>query len=205
MSGVAWFHVKHLEQIRLLASEFGAILDDSQLSAFDRYSSWLLGEATQAGGIGPNEAGTVLDRHLLDSLTFLAPLERTPRSVLDLGSGAGLPGIPLAIALPETEVVLADRSGRRCALLNRAIRVLEVDNIEIVQTDIADLQRPVDVAVSRASLPPSELLPHLRRLTDLGIVAGSTRCDLEVEGYETVRIDSEYLDSPRWLLIMRES
>lgn len=202
---VAWFHVEHFERMRLLASEFGVILDDTQLRALDRYAAWLLDEATLAGGIGPNEADTVIDRHLLDSLSFLAPLHRTPASLLDVGSGVGLPGIPLAVALPKTEVVLVDRSGRRCRLLNRAIRVLDLENAEVVQAAISEVQRWVDVAVSRASLPPSELLPHLRRLTNLGIVAGSTRTEPTFEGYEAMKIESRYLEIPRWLLIMRQS
>ena len=205
MGEVAWFHVEHLEPIRLLASEFGVILDDAQLRALDRYATWLVAEATMAGGIGPNEADTVIDRHLLDSLSFLAPLDSPPGSLLDVGSGVGLPGIPLAIALPETDVVLVDRSGRRCTLLNRAIRVLDLENAEVVQADVSEVRRWADVVVSRASLPPSELLPHLRRLTNLGIVAGSTRSEPRLEGYQAMKIESRYLEIPRWLLIMRQS
>jgi 16S rRNA (guanine(527)-N(7))-methyltransferase RsmG len=191
--------------MRLLASDFGVILDDCQLRALDRYATWLLDEATLAGGIGPNEADSVVDRHLLDSLSFLAPLEETPGSLLDIGTGVGLPGIPLAVALPETDVVLVDRSGRRCTLLNRAIRVLDLENVEVMQVDISEVQVRADVAVSRASLPPSELLPHLRRLTRLGIVAGSTRSEPTLEGYQAMKIESRYLETPRWLLIMRQS
>lgn len=202
---VTWFHVEHFERMRLLASDFGVNLDDTQLRALDRYSTWLVDEATLAGGIGPNEADTVIDRHLLDSLTFLAPLDRTPDSLLDIGSGVGLPGIPLAVALPETEVVLVDRSGRRCTLLNRAIRVLDLENAEVVQADVSEVQQRVDVAVSRASLPPSDLLPHFRRLAKLGIAAGSTRSEPTLEGYEVMKIESRYLETPRWLLIMRQS
>jgi 16S rRNA (guanine527-N7)-methyltransferase len=197
--------VEHLKQARLLASEFGAILDDARLRALERYATWLVDEASRAGGIGPNEADSVIDRHILDSLTFLGPIDHPPNSLLDVGSGVGLPGIPLAIALPDTEVILVDRSGRRCALLHRAIRVLDLENVEIVQAEVSEVQRRVDVAASRASLPPSVLLPHLRRLTSLGIVAGSTRSELEVDGYQSVKIVSRYLETPRWLLIMQQS
>ena len=191
--------------MRLLTNDFGVILDESQQRALDRYATWLLDEATLAGGIGPNEAYTVVDRHQLDTLSFLAPLDGTPGSLLDIGTGVGLPGIPLAVALPETDVVLVDRSGRRCTLLNRAIRVLDLENVEVVQADVSEFERWVDVAVSRASLPPSELLPHLRRLTSLGIVAGSTRSEPTLEGYQAMKIESRYLETPRWLLIMRQS
>jgi 16S rRNA G527 N7-methylase RsmG len=107
--------------------------------------------------------------------------------------------------LADTEVALVDRSGRRCALLDRAIRVLGLENVEVVQSDISDLRRTVDAVVSRASLPPSELLSHLQRMTEIGIVAGSTRSAPEVGGYRSVEIVSRYLESPRWLLIMQTS
>ncbi len=199
--------MEHLEHVPLFVSEFplGCELDDEQLGSIERYADWLTGEAVPAGGIGPHEGESLFDRHILDSLAFLAPLDRVPRSLIDVGSGVGLPGIPLAVVLKETEVVLLDRSGRRCALLKRAIRVLGLDNVEIAQADVAAVTRSAEVVVSRASLPAPDLLPHLRRMTDLGIVAGSTVSEPEFEGYRTMKIVSRYLETPRWLLIMQAS
>jgi 16S rRNA (guanine527-N7)-methyltransferase len=197
--------VEHLERILRFANELKVDLDRTQLELLDGYATWLADEAVAAGGIGPNESGTLLDRHVLDSLAFLAPLDGLPRSLIDVGSGVGLPGIPLAIAMPATEVVLIDRSGRRCRLLKRVVRVLGLENVEIVQADVSEVVRSVDVVVSRASLPPAELRPHLLRLADLGIVAGSTRSEPEIAGYQPMKIVSRYLESPRWLLIMRPS
>ena len=118
----------------------------------------------------------------------------------------GLPGIPLAVAFPTTEIILLDRSGRRCGLLRRAIRVLDLRHVTVRQADVAQERRGAEVVVSRASLPPDELLPHVRRLTQrLAIVGGSTTGPVDVPGYSTVKIESRYLDSPRWMLIMRPS
>ena len=198
--------MEHLELLALLSSDLGVRLDVEQLEALDAYRHWLEREAVEAGGIGPNEVPHLLERHVADALTWLGPLESTPGSMLDVGSGVGLPGVPLAIALPSCEIRLLDRSGRRCGLLRRAIRVLDLENVDVVQLDVARMRVPADVVVSRASLPPEQLLPHLRRLAlDLGIVGGSTTGPLEVPGYSTVKIESRYLDSPRWMLIMRPS
>lgn len=199
------FHVEHLERIRLFTSDLGVGVDRTQLELLDVYADWLAGEAAAAGGIGPNEEGSLLDRHILDAMTFLAPLDRSPDTLLDVGSGAGLPGIPLAIVLPGSSVTLVDRSGRRCDLLKRAVRVLGLENVEVLHADVTRLEHTPEVVVSRASLPPSDLLPHLRRLSDFAIVAGSTQSAPEVDGYERLKIESRYLDSPRWLLIMRKS
>lgn len=101
---------------------------------------------------------------------------------------------------------LLDRSGRRCSLLARAVRILGLDNVEIVQADVAQVHHGADIVVSRGSLPPERLLPHLERLSaELGIVAASTQREPDIPGYETQKIVSRYLDSPRWLLIMRAS
>ena len=200
------FHVEPVERLARLSNDFGFPLVDDQLRSLIAYAEWLEREAPEAGGIGPNESLHVLERHVGDSLTWLQPMDAPPVSMLDVGSGVGLPGIPLAIVLPNTEITLLDRSGRRCGLLRRAIRVLDLQNVVIRQADIRQELVPRDVVVSRASLPPDQLLPHLRRLTRaMAIVGGSTAGPLEVAGYSTVEIEARYLDSPRWLLIMRPS
>ncbi len=203
------FHVKHLDlgAVADMAADFGRILDPDQVDLMTRFADWLTDEALPAGGIGPNEAASLLDRHLLDSITYLEPIKGLAvPSLLDIGSGAGLPGIPLAITLPETHVLLLDRSGRRCQLAERAVRILGLDNVEIVQGDVRDAVSGWSVVTARASLPAPALLPHLRRIAPtVGIVGGSTREPVSVVGYSTREIASRYLESPRWLLIMEES
>ena len=203
---ISVFHVEHLELLARLGSDFGFPLEARQLDTLDTYRRWLETEAVEAGGIGPNEVSHLVDRHLADALTFLQPLDSAPATMLDIGSGVGLPGIPLAIALFSTEITLLDRSGRRCELLRRAIRVLDLENVAVEQQDLARIEVGAEVVVSRASLPPEQLLPHVRRLAGrLAIVGGSTTNPVEVPGFSTVEIESRYLESPRWLLIMRQS
>lgn len=74
-----------------------------------------------------------LDDHLADSLVALE-LDRvgTLRSLVDLGSGAGAPGLPLAIALPQASVTLVESVARRCAFIERAVSACELDNVEVV-------------------------------------------------------------------------
>ena len=200
------FHVEPLDRLAKLSSDFGFLLDTDQLESLDLYREWLAGEAVESGGIGPNEVSQLFERHLADALTFLQPLDCTPETVLDVGSGVGLPGIPLAIALPETRFTLLDRSGRRCRLLRRAIRVLHLSNVVVEQRDVAQTDVGAEVVVSRASLPPEQLLPHFRRLAGrVAIVGGSTTNRLEIPGYTTIEIESRYLESHRWLLIMQSS
>lgn len=87
-------------------------------------------------------------RHLLDSLAVL-PYVRGPR-LADLGTGAGLPGMPLAIALPELQVSLVDANGKKVRFLREAIRALKLDNVTAVQNRMENLDGEFDCITSRA-------------------------------------------------------
>ena len=167
---------------------------------------WLATEGFSAGGIGTNEPEHLDRRHLGDSLLFASQFSPEASEVWDLGSGAGLPGIPLAIVLPATEFHLLDRSGRRCRLLRRAIRILDLPNCHVEQVDIEDLEGTVDVIVSRASLPPRALGAVVERHLNPGgvaVAAGSWLERPDFEGWTTVEIPPDALDQTIWLLIMR--
>lgn len=181
-------------------------LDKSQSDLLERYGEWLATEGHRSGGIGPSELDRIDRRHLADSLLFASVLPTCCEEVWDLGSGAGLPGIPLAIAHPETRFTLIDRSGRRIDLLRRAIRVLDLENCQAVQGDIEDLKGPVETIVSRASMPAEQLGGTVRGLLPpqgVAVTGGSWRERPEVRGWETVEIPEDVLDQTVWLLIMR--
>src|SRR5437588_1155246 len=73
----------------------------------------------------------IIDDHLADSLVALdLPQVRAATAVVDIGSGAGFPGLPLAIALPESRVSLVEGNSRKCAFLERAIAACVLSNVE---------------------------------------------------------------------------
>ena len=188
------------------ASYAGLDLDRSQSDLLQRYAEWLATEGESAGGIGPSEIERIDRRHLADSLLFATVLPANCEEVWDLGSGVGLPGIPLAIAQPGTRFTLIDRSGRRVDLMRRAIRVLGLQNCRALEGDIRKLEGPVDTIVSRASIPPGELGRIVTRLLHpegVAVAAGSWLERPEVEGWETVEIPEDVLDQTVWLLMMR--
>lgn len=131
------FHVKHSVTSALdrVAEWLGLDLDEKQRDSYERFARWLVVEALPAGGIGPSESDRIWARHLADSLLFSAAV-KPGGHVLDVGSGVGLPAIPLAIAHPEAEFVALDRSGRRADLAARAVRVTGIENIEVRQDDV---------------------------------------------------------------------
>ena len=101
----------------------------------------------------------MLTHHLLDSLTAVAPLVRhtagQPATVLDVGSGGGLPGIVLAICRPELEVSCVDTVGKKAAFIQQVAATLKLPNLRGIHARVETLGGPFDVICCRAfaSLP----------------------------------------------------
>jgi len=183
----------------------GHVIDSAQLALLSNYRDWLLSEALPAGGIGRAEGVRIDQRHIADSLLFAAPMVE-PEGMWDLGSGVGLPGIPLAILFPKTPVVLIDRSERRVELMKRAVRILDLPNVRVEHGEIDHLKGSSPTIVSRATLPPDEMLKVMRRHLDPGgmaIVGGSWKQKPTARGWEIMTIPPDVLDHTVWLLIMR--
>ena len=146
-------------QAAVAAAEWaGTPLTEEQLTKLDLLAIWLVDEAMPAGGLGPREASKVWRRHIADSLAFGVAFKDSepPSEILDVGTGVGLPGIPLALAFPQTSVTLLDRGGRRITLLHRIVGVLELSNVIIEQADIysvADDHWHATVSYTHLTLP----------------------------------------------------
>lgn len=183
-------------------------ISPGQEAALGNYLNWLSDEAIPAGGLGPDESGRLETRHLGDSLLFYSGWSRpeAPPRLWDLGAGVGLPGIPLAILLPETEVTLVDRSGRRVDLARRAVRVLDLGNVTVKQADIENLRGKTPMLVSRATKSPERLRPLIKKHLEPGgvaVVGGSWIERPDTPGWAVQEIPPDLLDRAIWLLIMR--
>jgi 16S rRNA (guanine527-N7)-methyltransferase len=105
------------------------------------------------------------------------------KTCVDVGSGAGLPGIPLAVAYPEVTFDLVDRSGRRCDLMRRMIAVLSLDNCRVVHKGVRDVDNRYQSLVSRATMPADKIMVHVKRLLEAGgvaLLAGSWTGNVDV-------------------------
>ena len=99
------------------------------------------------------DPGEMVSRHLLDSLAVLPYMHG--KSLADLGSGAGLPGIPLAIARPDVAVTLVESNGKKTRFLREAVRSLPLSNVTVDQARVQDATGAFDTITARAfaSLP----------------------------------------------------
>ena len=124
-----------------------------------RYADLLATEGVTRGLIGPREAPRLWDRHLLNSavLAEALPLDAV---VCDIGSGAGLPGLVVAIARPDLRVTLVEPLLRRTTFLSEVVEELGLDHVEVVRgrADALHGERTFDVVTSRAVAPLDRLL-----------------------------------------------
>jgi 16S rRNA (guanine527-N7)-methyltransferase len=145
------FHVKHGDVSApppAAAAAFGDRLDRAQ-----RYAQILAGAGVERGLIGPREADRLWDRHLLNSAALAELLDQDDR-IADIGSGAGLPGIPLALARPDVRVTLIEPLLRRSDFLGEVVDDLGMD-VTVVRgrAEEQSVRRRVgemDAVVSRA-------------------------------------------------------
>lgn len=124
------------------ASAIGVRFEPGELERLGRYLALLLAANTKINLTAVRDPADAWMRHLLDSLTLLPVLDDahpdappdadTPRRVIDVGSGGGLPGMPLAICRPDYAFTLLDSTAKKCAFLQHCVRELELSNVNVV-------------------------------------------------------------------------
>lgn len=140
------------EELERQASAVGAELDEERARRLIAFERLLLERAIPLGAVARSDAGRIRERHILDCLRA-APHVRTAGFVYDLGSGAGLPGIVVAIALPDLRVVLVDRRSNRAAIAELAIQELGLSNADVFAGPVEELAEPADACLARAFAP----------------------------------------------------
>ncbi len=128
------------------------------------YANWLSGAAIERGLIGPREADRLWSRHLLNCAALTALIPAGSRMV-DIGSGAGLPGLVIAIARPDVEVICVDSMLRRIAFLEEVIGDLGLTNVQIRRARAEDLgKRGVIGGVIKADVVTARAVGSVERL-----------------------------------------
>lgn len=132
------------------------------------YTADLVGRGEELGLIGPLERGRIWTRHIVNC-ALLAPLLK-PGTTGDVGSGAGLPGIVLAIARPDVHFILIEPMERRVAWLTHESSALGLSNVEVVRARAEDapLAGQLDQVTARAVTALVRLIPATARLVRAG-------------------------------------
>lgn len=138
-----------------------------RLPLAERYAAWLADAGVVRGLIGPREVPRLWERHLLNCAALGSALPNSA-TVADIGSGAGLPGLVLAIARPDLRMTLIEPLLRRTTFLEEVVADLELENVEVVRgrADALHGKRTFDVVTSRAVAPLGRLLEWSMPLVD---------------------------------------
>ncbi len=123
--------IKSLESIKyelndLLSAADLPPLDTAQIAQFDAYLTLILRWNARINLTAIRDPQAILERHFVESIAFAHALPKDIGSLLDFGSGAGLPGIPIAICRPEIAVTLAESQGKKAAFLQQAARTVKL-------------------------------------------------------------------------------
>jgi 16S rRNA (guanine527-N7)-methyltransferase len=213
------FHVKHVEVSA--APPAAETLFGSRLDRAQRYAETLAGAGVERGLLGPREVDRLWDRHILNSAAIAELLDAGSR-IADIGSGAGLPGIPLALARPDLRLTLIEPLLRRSEFLREVVDDLDLE-ITIVRgraedRSVREQAGEMDAAVSRAVASLDKLtkwsLPLLRRDGQMVAIKGE-RAEQEIREHRRVmaslgavdvrvmRCGGDYLDPPATAVVAR--
>ena len=151
------------DALRAQAADLGVLLDPPQISQLRRFEELLARRAIPLGAIAISDSARLRERHTLDSLRAVPVVEGVDEAA-DLGSGAGLPGVVVAIALPRIRMLLIERRPQRAAFLELAVEDLGLSNVAVVAGRVEDVPDDVDVALARAFAPIDEAWARAREI-----------------------------------------
>lgn len=152
------------EEFIINIKELGIALSDKELNNLDRYYQILKEENSKYNLTRIIEKEDVYLKHFYDSLTITKVIDIKDQSICDLGSGAGFPGLVLAICCPNSKLTLIESNGKKCNFLNIVKEKLNLDNVTIINTRIEEYAKSnreiFDIVTARAVAPLKHLLEY---------------------------------------------
>ena len=150
------------------SSILGRPLTSYELDLFSRYLALLLKWQRSHRLIGSSDEMWIVEHLFLDSLLFLRLLPSTTRTLVDIGSGAGMPGVPIKIVRTDVEVTLVESRRWRASFLSAVVRELDLNQVSVVadriERRLTEMEGRFDAVVMRCAGDVGELMPLAGRL-----------------------------------------
>lgn len=152
-----------------LFSNYSIKINDKQVDKFNKYYRLLIEWNKNINLTTIINYDDVIKKHFLDSVLLLKVFTKdlfTSKNIIDVGTGAGFPGLPLAIMLPDAKFTLIDSLNKRIQFLKEVVEILEIDNITLIHARAEELgidlnyREKYDICVSRAVAPLPLLLEY---------------------------------------------
>lgn len=204
-----------IDELKEGAQALGLSFSDDVFAALDVYLQLLIKWNSSFNLSGISNPDEMVSKHLLDSLA-ISPFI-TGKIIADIGTGAGLPGIPLAIANPDKHFILVDSNGKKTRFLFQAKLALKLSNITIENSRIEHYQsnQQIDIVMSRAFASLSDMVDKSAHLLaqDGFLLAMKGRypaqeIDQLTDGFEVAKVDKLQIpgeDGERHLVEIRRS
>jgi 16S rRNA (guanine527-N7)-methyltransferase len=166
-----------METLTTAAAAFGVTLSDAQTALLERYRSGVLEWNEKINLTAITDPKDFEIKHLLDSLSALQAIPAEAKSLVDVGTGAGFPGVPIKIARPDLAVTLIEAVGKKAGVIDHLVKDLALENCEVVNARAEeagrhpDYREKFDVAIARAVAHLPILLEYMLPLVRVGGIA----------------------------------
>ncbi len=168
-------------------NKYGVKIDKNQEKMFENYYKYLIEENEKYNLTAITEENEVIFKHFLDSVLAVKNITKNAK-IIDIGSGAGFPAIPLKIVRPDLTIYMVDSLNKRVNFLNELIKKLNLDNTFAIHSRAEDFiknnREKFDFAVARAVAPLNTLLEYLIPYVKVGgklLIYKSQKLDEELE------------------------
>ncbi len=195
-------NLEKLTQFRKDLEELHIVLSDIQFNQFLTYYDLLVEKNKVMNLTAITEFDEVMKKHFIDSLSLVKVCDlKGSISVIDVGTGAGFPGVPLKIAFPDLHLTLLDSLNKRVGFLQEVIEKLELQNVQAIHGRAEDFAKPdqmresFDLCVSRAVANLSVLSEYCLPYVKVGgkfISYKSDKVNMESEGNKTEIMEAEH-------------
>ena len=181
-----------MDLLKKCLSEWDIDIDDKKLELFDRYYELLISWNEKFNLTTITEKEDVIIRHFVDSISLMKFTDISGKKLLDVGTGAGFPGIPLKIMAEDCSITLIDSLNKRVRFLDEVISSLEFKGINAVHSRAEDLAKDkeyretFDIVTSRAVANLSTLSEYCLPFVNIGGLFIS---------YKSINIDDEYVSA----------